>query len=369
MDMKRETVPTAPAERAKRVPKIAVRLQVFWVFLGVIIISVIVGFSGSILARSYPPHWPFASTILVSDTQTPELVFIDSGPDTVSTEIVSVLKERQAKTIVSVFSNTANEYTDETELGKGIIISTDGWIVLLGQILDNQTSLTIALPDGRVFITEELILDTYSDVVFAKIDASQLPVVDFRTSEVQLGESLIFYSYSVANADRVSFGQIENLAFASDTTFSTEHPNLVYLTDQASRLEYFGAPVFDMSGALVGIDALDHRIIPVADISRNIFTIFSEKDISQRDTVIEYSPLYRVADSEAAIAQKGVKITSISKAVKGLEVSDVILSINDTPLNAKNDLSNLLADIPIESEIIMKISRDGKQSTITVTLE
>lgn len=368
MDMKRETVPTAPAERAKREPKISVKLRVFWIFLGVISISVIVGFSGSILARSYPPHWPFASSILVSDTQTPELIFIDSGPDTVSTEIVSILKERQAKTIVSVFPNATTSYRDETELGKGIIISTDGWIVLLGQIAENQTSLTIVLPDGRVFVTEELISDTYSDIVFAKIDASQLPVVDFRTSEVQLGESLIFYSYSVANADRVSFGQIENVAFASDTTFTTEHPNLVYLTDQASRPEYLGAPVFDMSGALVGIDVLDHRIIPVSEISRNIFTIFSEKDISQRDTVIEYTPMYRVADSEAAMAQKGVKITSISKALDELEVGDIILSVNGTPLNAQNDLSRLLADLPIKSEIEMKISRDGKQSTVTVEL-
>ncbi len=366
--MKRETVPTAPAERAKREPKAVVRLQVFWIFLGVICISVIVGFCGAILARSYPPHWPLASSILVSDTQTPELVFIDSGPDTVSTELVAILKERQAKTIVSVFPNSATEYTDETELGKGIIISTDGWIVLLQDIVNNATSLAIALPDGRVFVTDQLIPDTYAGVVFAKIDASQLPVVDFRTSEVQLGEPLIFYSYSVANADRVSFGQIENLAFASDTTFTTEHPNLVYLTDYDSRPEYVGAPAFDMSGTLVGINALDHRIIPVGEISRNIFTIFSKKDITKRETVIEYIPLYRVADSEAAIAQKGVKITGLSLAVDGLEIGDIILSVNDTTLNSQNDLSTVLADIPPDTELEMKITREGKQSSVKLKL-
>lgn len=368
MDMKRQTIPTAPAERAKREASNVKRIHVFWIFIATIIISVVVGFCGSIFARSYPANWPLAQIILVSATQTPELVFIDSKPDTVSTEIVSLLKERQAKTIVSIFPSTATEYAEANELGKGVIISTDGWIVVLDEVVGTHDSLTVVLPDGRVFVSEELLRDEYSGIVFAKIDASQLPVIDFRSSEVQLGEPIILYTYSVANADRVSFGQIENLAFSSTAEFTTAQANLLYLTDHESRPEYLGAPVFDMSGALVGISALDHQIIPINEISRNIFNVFSNKEIVQRSVVIEYTPLYRVADSESAIAQKGVKVTNISSPVEELEIGDVILSVNDTPLNTKNDLSTLLADLPVEEEIEMKISRDGKQSTINVSL-
>lgn len=373
--MKRETIPTAPAERAKFQDTKTNRPRSHaWLVIFMIAISVVVGFFGSILARSYPADWLWADKIVISDSVTPELVFVDSGPDTVSSEVINQLRERQGKTIVSIFSGNEINYSDATELGKGIIISNDGWIVLLDKVAVGYNTLTIVLHDGRVFVTDELIQDEYSGIVFAKIDASQLPVIDFRTSNMQLGEPIILYSHSVANADRVSFGQIENLAFSSQTVFTTTHPNLTLLTDHNSRPEYLGSPVFDMTGALVGLNMLDHQILPVHDISRNVFNIFSDKAIPEPRLKLTYTPLYRTVDSDSELIKKGVRVDTIVTSGTDLEINvnvnlnkgDVILSVNEVPLNAQNDLSTLLADLAPTEDIVLEIQRGGKLLNVTI---
>lgn len=371
--MDRKKIPTAPGERAKRAQmlngKTLKKRRTLGLLILVMFVSFIVGFSGSLMARSYPANWPLAESLIISDSVTPEIVFVDSDRDSSSTAVMTVLQARQSKTIATIFPVTSAEFSEPEELGKAVIISTDGWLVALAEVVGNRTSVAIVLSDGKLFVTDELISDAYSDVVFIKIDASQLPVIDFRTDPIKLGEPLIFYTLAINSGDRVSFGQIENTGFHSDNIFSTAKPNLLYLTDHASRDEYLGSPVFDRSGAMIGLNMLDHLILPVDEISRHVYDIFSKDEIELHSILIDYKPLYRTVDTDTGFRKRGVEIITLGSLIPGLKIGDIILAVDDVNLDIDSDLSDILANVTLGDNVVFKISRAGIQSEVTVTIE
>ncbi len=369
--MKKEIIPTAPSERAKRTEQRAARNHnAFWIMVIAIVVSSFIGFISAIVGRNYPPDWPFAEQLLITSVDSPEIVFVDSQDNSDSAKLIEVIQAKQSKTIVSIFASSTVQYKEANELAKGIILSTDGWIAVPAEAIGNVLSVSVVTHDARVFVSDQIEIDPYSGVAFIKIDATQLPVADFKTAPVTLAEPILLYTTSVTSGDRVAKGIIENTAFSSDNEFSASANNLVYLTDNVSREAYYGSPVFDSTGLLVGMNLLDHQILPISVLATKLFDIFSEEQIEHHSWDFSYQPLYRTIDPDIGVRKRGVKVISISTGTTGLLPGDIILEMNGKSLNAdSDDLATILANTPLGSTIEFALTRNGKRKKIEAILE
>lgn len=367
--MSTSNTPTSPAVRPTQ-EAASRRYPVSW-FVANLLVALIAGLAGALVVQSYPLDWPAARWIRFSiqpEGDTPGVVFVQRGLQTDSSELVDLLRAHQTKTVVSVFSADETVFSADRALGQGIIVSSDGWIVLLSAVLDGddvaRSTVSIALNDGHVLQSETVLNDEVSGLSFARVATTQLPTADFRTSPVQAGEVAISYADSIASGDRFSFSHVENTSFNESGVFSTQRVNTRYLIDQASRPEYLGGPVFDEQGQMIGLNLLDHQVLPISAVSQLLYPIFSQAVIQRHAIDLEYTPL----GIPESIAEKfsGAKITAVNGSASQLKVGDIVTAVDEVPIDTEHDLADVLNDIEFGRTVEIQIIRNKKELTVQV---
>ena len=73
--------------------------------------------------------------------------------------------------------------------GSGVIISKDGYIVTNNHVISKANNIEVMLNDKRSFEAEIIGRDPATDIALIKIDAKDLPVINFGNSEnLKIGE-------------------------------------------------------------------------------------------------------------------------------------------------------------------------------------
>ena len=71
----------------------------------------------------------------------------------------------------------------------GLSCAQDGYIVTNNHVIDGEDKINIKLKDGRTFSAKVIGSDERTDVAVVKIDATDLPTIDFANSdEVKVGQ-------------------------------------------------------------------------------------------------------------------------------------------------------------------------------------
>lgn len=348
--------------------------------IGIGLLSSTAGFAGTLLYHYYPPTWPWANKIVASEKSpnTPEVIYLNRGEDKSKTDIIDILKAHQSKTIVSIFPQDTDQFIPSEELGKGVIVSADGWIAVLSKVIDSQSQATpqatpqvsVVLANNDVVMTDQIIADPFSGVSYIHIDKTHLPVADFRTTPLHIGEEVILYTTSLLSGNRVSIGHLENINFNDSLELNTLHSNDKYLIDYTARSEYLGSPVFDNYGAMIGLNVLDNQVLPISTVASGLYDLFTNKEIIRPNIDITYQPLYRgVHTSDSSNVTKGVRIVSLGAVIPGLEIDDVILKVNDIDLDIEHDLATVISELKSDSTAKFTIRRSGVTKKVEVKIE
>src|SRR6202041_2990261 len=75
-----------------------------------------------------------------------------------------------------------SEQPDQSE-GSGFIVRQDGYIVTNNHVIDGEDKINIKLKDGRTFSAKIVGSDERTDVAVLKIEATDLPTIDFANSD------------------------------------------------------------------------------------------------------------------------------------------------------------------------------------------
>ena len=92
--------------------------------------------------------------------------------------------QRAAPSVVTIFSESISNqprYKRQNtiqELGSGVIMSQDGYILTNYHVINNADQIIVILTDGRRFYDVQLIgFDTITDLALLKINSDHLPVI------------------------------------------------------------------------------------------------------------------------------------------------------------------------------------------------
>lgn len=276
----------------------------------------------------------------------------------------------------------------QTGLGSGVIISTDGYIVTNNHVIDGAERLEVTLNDNRNFTATIIGSDPTTDLALIKIDAPDLHVIPMGDSEnLHVGEWVLAVGNPFGFTSTVTSGIVS--AKARNISAMTQSPGSggieAYIqTDAAVNRGNSGGALVNLRGELVGINtAIYSQTGTYAGCSFAIPTSIVNKvvgDLKQFGTVQrailgvqfrELTPEF-VAEEGIKGANRGIYVAEVqprSAALEaGIEKGDVITHINGTEVVNGARMQEIIARHSPGDRLTVTLVRDGKPMQVSVTL-
>jgi len=279
--------------------------------------------------------------------------------------------------------------------GTGVVVTSDGMIMTYADALNLvDAKYKIITYDGGEYDGELIGVDSYSNLAFLKINASNLPVISFGNStDTKSGEKIIAIGNKLnSNSNKYvagivsSFDSVFNL-FGRDIS-SSEKLEGVFAADFTANMDIVGGPIVDYSGQVIGIVGLRKQGsdstyfgIPSNKV-RNVIDRAIKHELDKNPKLgIYYVVLTRTyALTNNIPLSKGVIIYSPSgqqglalidgypgqKA--GLQVNDIITKVNDKEIDLTNNLADLMYQFKSGEEIELTVVRETQEMKIKVQL-
>ena len=279
-----------------------------------------------------------------------------------------------------------------TGIGSGVIYEASGWILTNRHVVTGTngqlvSALTVELKDGRTFQGTIYGVDTLTDLAIVRIQGSGLPVAPIGTSAnlkvgqlaVAIGSPLGTFSNSVTSG----------IVSATGRSITVENERLTNLiqTDAAINPGNSGGPLLDAGGNVIGINtaiASDSNgigfAIPV-DIARPIMQqALAGQALSRPYLGVRYVGIDKQLQADRTLSVDkgalvgggtggGQSIVTGGPAEKaGIKDGDIITSIGGTDIDTEHPLDLVLSSHAPGQTIQVKLLRDGKGLTVSVTL-
>ncbi len=281
--------------------------------------------------------------------------------------------------------------------GTGFIITSDGLIATNKHVANvSGAKYSIITQDGKKYDAQVKSLDPINDFAILKIEANNLPTVEFGNSEdLEIGQRIIAIGNALGEfQNTVTAGVIsgkERSITASDSSGSNGEGLYGLLqTDAAINEGNSGGPLINLKGQVIGINTATAAkgtaeglgfAIPVNSIK------FAIDSIKKNGKIVRpYMGVVTVAVDKKIAAMKGLSedkgalvygdpTRNISAVVKdspadkaGIKQGDVILKINNDTIDVNKSLQSILAKYQPGDEVTITISRDNKESTLKLKL-
>ncbi len=274
---------------------------------------------------------------------------------------------------------------EQLSAGSGVIISPEGFIVTNSHVVSGAEEISVTLENNKSYKARLIGADEVTDIAVVKIEASELPYLEFGDSDaLRLGEWVIAIGnpYNLTNTITAGIVSAKSRSMPSyDEGFKIES---FIQTDAAVNPGNSGGALVNIKGELVGINTAiasrtgsftGYSFAVPASIARKIvndFVDFGEVKrallgISMQDMSSELAHERGIRDVKGVYVSDVLKEGAAYKS--GIKESDVILSINGKPVNSSPEVQEQISKYRPKDRIKVGILREGKQKELSVVLE
>jgi serine protease Do len=264
--------------------------------------------------------------------------------------------------------------------GSGFIIAPDGLILTNAHVVRDAKDVSVKLSDRREFKAKVLGSDPVTDVAVLRIDAKNLPVVRLGDpSQAQVGDRVLAIGapYGLEQTATQGIVSAKGRSLPGDTAVP------FIQTDAAVNPGNSGGPLFDGSGAVIGINAQIYSrsggfqglsfAIPIdvaLNVKNQIVATGSARHgrlgVMVQDVNQALAESFGMARPDGALVAKVDKGSAAAKA--GLQAGDVITSVNGQKVVQAGSLSSLIALAAPGDTIKVGVWRDKSEKTIEAKL-
>jgi len=267
-------------------------------------------------------------------------------------------------------------------LGSGFIISSDGYVLTNNHVVEGADKVTVRLSDRRELDAKVVGSDAQYDIALLKLDAGNLPVVSLGdSSRLKPGQWVVAIGSPFGFDHSVTAGIVS----AVSRSFGGRDQQYVPFiqTDVAINRGNSGGPLFNLDGQVVGINSQIFSntggfmgvsfAIPI-DVAMNAVQQIKDKGYVSRGMIgVQVERVDRDKSQALGLPNIGGALVSVvtpgSAADKaGIQVRDVILAFNGTPITDSSDLPPVVGATRPGSKADVKVFRDGKTLTLAVTV-
>ncbi|MBW2407276.1 MAG: trypsin-like peptidase domain-containing protein, partial [Deltaproteobacteria bacterium] len=255
-----------------------------------------------------------------------------------------------------------------SSLGSGVIIDGKrGFILTNKHVIVKSSTITVALKDGREFKAQIIGADPDSDLAVLSIASKgDLPAIEMSNSNnLMIGETVIAIGNPFGFSNTVTTGVISaiNRSIKVDDTFYHDFIQ----TDASINPGNSGGPLLNIYGELIGINTAIYAkaqgigfAIPINKARRIVTDLIKYGEVIPAWIGVTVQNLDdELAQYLNATAVKGVlvkKIETSGPAFKaGIQVGDIIQSIEPRNILSQNDFNTAMSNISAGETINIKI--------------
>ncbi|SDO58235.1 DegQ family serine endoprotease [Ectopseudomonas guguanensis] len=291
-----------------------------------------------------------------------------------------MFREFFERSIPQMPRNPGGRQREAQSLGSGFIISPDGYIMTNNHVVADADEIIVRLSDRSELEAKLIGADPRSDVALLKVEGKGLPVVRLgKADDLKVGEWVLAIGSPFGFDHSVTAGIVS----AKGRNLPSDSYVPFIQTDVAINPGNSGGPLFNLQGEVVGINSqIFTRSGGFMGLS---FAIPMEVAMQVADQL--------KADGKVTRGWLGVVIQEVNKDLAesfglekpagalvaqvledgpadkgGLQVGDVILSLNGRPIIMSADLPHLVGGLKPGEKADLDIVRDGSRKKLSVTI-
>jgi Do/DeqQ family serine protease len=264
-------------------------------------------------------------------------------------------------------------------LGTGFIVSPDGYVVTNNHVVAAGGQIVVKLDRGTEHRARVVGSDPLTDVALLKVEASGLPALPLGDSDrLQVAEPVMAIGNPFGLDQTVTTGIVS----AKERHIGGRYDDFIQ-TDASINPGNSGGPLIDARGAVVGINTAIFSqsggsigigfAIPI-NLAKSVLMQLRDRGSVVRGwlgvSVDKVSPAD--VQSSGLPDVRGVMVVEVlrdSPAERaGLQKGDIIVAVNDQPVNGPSDLTRRIASTPPGTRAPVTVVRDGSRKTIQVEL-
>jgi serine protease Do len=312
-------------------------------------------------------------------------------------DIASVV-ERLAPAVVQVIATTPErnrfgQATDSTSQGSGVFFREDGYLLTNNHVVEDATSVRLVLTSRERVDAEVIGTDPETDLAVLKIDPEDVEHLIVAklgdTDAMRIGEWVIAIGSPLGYEGSVTVGIVsaKGRTLVVDQNSPALHDLLQ--TDAVINPGNSGGPLLNLAGEVIGINtAIIRGSIGNNQEAEGIgFAVSMGTAIPVSQQLIEHGRVIRprigvtIADVTPVDAaerrlsvDEGVLILGVVSGGPadraGIEVDDVIVMVDDLPVNSTTELVRLLLNgYKVGDTVHMTVVRSAVTFSFAITLE
>tara|TARA_R110002111_G_scaffold86349_1_gene135426 strand:+ start:327 stop:1379 length:1053 start_codon:yes stop_codon:yes gene_type:complete len=256
---------------------------------------------------------------------------------------------------------------ERTNLGSGVIMTSNGYILTCYHVIANAKLIIVGLQDGRLEEAQIVGYDPITDLAVLSVSAENLhPIPQLDDPNTLVGDVVL------ALGNPYNLGQTVTQGIVSRINNNGLNNFFDYIqTDAVLNEGNSGGALVDSEGFLIGINNANfktrisaNRVESVDGVSFAVPYGLAKKVMSE---IIATGKVTRGAlgfvGQQGGPTSAGIMVTAISQGtpaeIGGLQVRDLILSVNNIPAISIRDTLDYIADTTPGSTIILEVNRDG----------
>ncbi|MBO7313495.1 MAG: trypsin-like peptidase domain-containing protein [Alistipes sp.] len=273
--------------------------------------------------------------------------------------------------------------------GSGVIISSDGYIVTNNHVINNATTLSVKLHDGRTFEAKVIGSDPATDVALIKIEAEDLPTLPFGSSDdLRLGEWVLAIGYPMDLQSTITAGIVSAKARHLGAIDNKSGIESFIQTDAAVNPGNSGGALVNTRGELVGINTIiktstgsyvGYSFAVPESIVRKVVMDLRESGVVQRAVLgisfraIDQQFVDEAGDYTGIDKIGGIYVASVAEdgaaSKAGIRKGDVITKVGGVEVNDSAIFLEQIGKRRPGDEVDIELRRGDKSIKTNVTLQ
>jgi Do/DeqQ family serine protease len=266
--------------------------------------------------------------------------------------------------------------------GSGVIVdAANGYILTNHHVVANAAKITVTLAENRSFAARIVGTDEGSDLAVLQVEAANLHSIPFGDStKLRVGDYVVAIGNPFGFSNTVTSGIVSALGRSGLNSQAFED---FIQTDASINPGNSGGALVNLNGELVGLNsaiisrtggnvgigfaipvnmvrAVMEQLIATGSVRRGLL------GVNIQDVTPEIAATFGLPGNSGALVSQVSPESAAERA--GIQIEDVIVSINGTRLRDSGSLKNAIGLLPPGQSVSVGLIRDGREQTVTAVL-
>ncbi|MGA9755033.1 MAG: DegQ family serine endoprotease [Desulfobaccales bacterium] len=264
-------------------------------------------------------------------------------------------------------------------LGSGFIIDPTGYVVTNNHVVEGAEKIKVILVGGKEYQATVKGRDPKTDLALIQIvdPPKDLPFLKLGDSEaIQVGDWVL----AVGNPFGLGHTVTQGIISAKGRVIGAGPYDNFLQTDASINPGNSGGPLLNLKGEVIGINTAilasgqGIGFATPSNIAQSIIPQLREKGkvvrgmigVQVQNVTPELAKTFGMSEPKGALVAEVNPGTPAEKA--GIQRGDIIIEYNDHPIHEMNELPRQVAETPPGTKSTIKVLRQGKEKTLSLTI-